>query len=188
MNKSSGDVNFTEINADRIILRRFSDNDIDTFVKYRANPAIAKYQSWENFTFDNGKTFVQGMQAISPGIPGQWYQLAIEEKSSQKMIGDCAFCINADDNKQAEIGFTLAPEFHGKGFGKEAVTCMLKYIFKAFKLHRVIAITDVENKTSIALLESIGMRREGTFIEATFFKGHWSSEHLYAILSKDMIF
>jgi hypothetical protein len=50
MNKSSGDVNFTEINADRIILRRFSDNDIDTFVKYMANPAISKYQSWENFT------------------------------------------------------------------------------------------------------------------------------------------
>jgi RimJ/RimL family protein N-acetyltransferase len=31
----------------------------------------------------------------------------------------------------------------------------------------------------------LGFRREGVFREHTWFKGHWSSEYLYAILGRE---
>ena len=31
----------------RLILRRFRDSDAETFARYRSDPAIARYQSWD---------------------------------------------------------------------------------------------------------------------------------------------
>ncbi|WP_244422540.1 GNAT family N-acetyltransferase [Ktedonobacter racemifer] len=73
--------------------------------------------------------------------------------------------INAHDKRQAEIGYTLARAYHGKGYPTEAVTCWLNYAFQAFHLYRVIAIADCENHASYALMERLGMRHEGHFIQ-----------------------
>jgi RimJ/RimL family protein N-acetyltransferase len=52
-------------------------------------------------------------------------------------------------------------------------------------LHRVIAITDCENAASVALLERLGLRREGHFLQNVWFKGTWGDEYLYAILHEE---
>ncbi len=43
-------------------------------------------------------------------------------------------------------------------------------------------MTDCENDACVALLEWLGMRREGHFIENIWFKGKWGDEFQYAIL------
>ena len=59
--------------------------------------------------------------------------------------------------------------------------------FDTFDLHRIIAITDCENIASVALLERLGMRREGHFIQNIWFKGKWGDEYLYAILKEEWL-
>jgi RimJ/RimL family protein N-acetyltransferase len=49
----------------------------------------------------------------------------------------------------------------------------------------VRAICDVENPASARVLERVGFRREGQFIENAWFKGRWSSEFLFAILGRE---
>jgi RimJ/RimL family protein N-acetyltransferase len=63
----------------------------------------------------------------------------------------------------------------------------LEYAFCELGLHRVYAITDQENTPSVALLERLGMRREGAFVENAWFKGRWSSEYLYAVLRDEWL-
>jgi RimJ/RimL family protein N-acetyltransferase len=89
------------------------------------------------------------------------------------------------DDQQAEVGFTMAREAHGKGLAYEATTAVLDYVFTTLKLHRVIAIADCENTKSVALLNRLGMRREGHFIRNIWFKGRWGDEYLYAILREE---
>ncbi len=67
----------------------------------------------------------------------------------------------------------------------EAVSCLLDYAFGDLGLHRVVAITDQENKPSFTLLERLGMRREGCFVQNAWFKGRWASEYLYAVLEDE---
>ena len=86
------------------------------------------------------------------------------------------------DGRQAEVGFTLSRDHQGKGYASEAVSRLLDYAFGDLGLHRVFAITDQENDSSFALLERLGMRREGWFVQNAWFKGRWSSEYLYALL------
>jgi RimJ/RimL family protein N-acetyltransferase len=49
----------------------------------------------------------------------------------------------------------------------------------------VVAVTDALNAPAARLLERVGFRREGHFIENVWFKGAWGSEYLYALLARD---
>jgi RimJ/RimL family protein N-acetyltransferase len=150
---------------------------------YRSDPAVAHFQGWEvPYSVEKAAKFIADLPTPGPPIPGEWYQIAIELKASAALIGDCALTIRADEPRQAEVGYTLARRYHGQGYATEAVTRLLDYLFTEARLHRVTAYTNVENRASIRLLERIGMRREGHFVENVWIRGAWGSEYQYGLL------
>jgi RimJ/RimL family protein N-acetyltransferase len=172
----------------RLILRSFEQRDIQPFSAYRSDPDVAKYQGWQApFSLDQAANFVDEMMTRTPGDPGQWYQIAFELKATGAMIGDCAFQRLAEDHMQAEIGFTLARSFQGHGYGVEAVGRLIDYLFGDLDLHRVRANCDPANLASSRLLERLGMRHEGRFVESLWFKGAWADEDWYAMLRQEWI-
>ncbi len=181
------DAMFTKLESERIILRRFRDSDIEPFYSYRADPDVARYQDWENYTLDEAKRFLEVMRSRHPGTPGEWFQFALQVKATSNMIGDCGLLTLQEEAKQAVLGITIATKHQGKGYAMEAVTCLLDYVFSSLGMHRVRAITDCKNARSIALLERVGMRREGHFLQNVWFKGAWGDEYSYAILRGEWI-
>lgn len=169
----------------RLRVRSFTPADVEAFVAYRADPEVARYQSWSDYTLERGREFVDWLQTARPGVPGEWYQFAIEDRADGVLVGDLALHVDAEEPRQAEVGFTLAPERQGRGHGTEALTGFLGYAFAAYSLHRVIAVTDALNAPAAAMLERVGMRREGHFVENIFFKGAWGSELQFAILERE---
>jgi RimJ/RimL family protein N-acetyltransferase len=65
------------------------------------------------------------------------------------------------------------------------VSCLLDYLFTEFNLHRVRGNCDPQNTDSARLMNRVGMRREGLFIESIWFKGRWGDELWYAILRRE---
>jgi RimJ/RimL family protein N-acetyltransferase len=169
----------------RLLARSFTTTDVEAFVGYRADPDVARYQSWSDFTLERGSDFVESLRGATPGVPGEWFQFALQEQSSGALVGDLALRVDADEPRQAEVGFTLAPAHQGKGYATEALEALLEYAFDSFGLHRVVAVTDALNAPAAALLERVGLRREGHFIENIFFKGAWGSEFLFAVLDRE---
>ncbi len=176
---------FTTLETPRLRLRHFTDADLAPFMAYRNDPQVARYQSWEGISEPEACAFLQEQKAIQPGVAGQWFQIAIELKETGALVGDCALKIEEYDARQAEIGYTLARAYQGRGIASEAVSCILDYTFMTLDLHRVIAITDCENAASVSLLERLGLRREGHFLQNVWFKGAWGDEYLYAILQEE---
>ncbi len=170
----------------RLILRPFQERDAEDFSRYRSDPEVARYQGWEPpFYLEQAQRFIEAMQSIGPGRPGEWYQFAIERKDTNMLIGDCAFKVLAEDHRQAEIGFTLARDYQGQGYATEAVGRLLRYLFVDSQLHRVIANCDPQNEASERLLTRLGLRHEGHFVESLWFKGGWADEDWYAILRRE---
>jgi RimJ/RimL family protein N-acetyltransferase len=169
----------------RLRARSFTAADVEAFVAYRADPDVARYQSWSDFTFEHGEAFVASQQGARPGIPGEWFQFALEHRSDGTLVGDLALKVDADEHREAEVGFTLAPAQHGMGHATEALAGLLDHAFTSYGLHRIIAITDALNVPAAALLTRIGMRREAHFVDNVFFKGTWGSEYLFAILERE---
>ncbi len=152
---------------------------------YRADPEVARYQSWSDYTLELGTAFVDAMQGAEPGVPGEWFQFALDDRDSGALVGDLALQVDADEPRTAEVGFTLAPEHQGKGYGTEALGALLGLAFETYELHRIVAVTDALNVPAAAMLERVGFRREGHFQENVFFKGAWGSEFLFAILERE---
>ena len=176
------------IETERLILRNIDLQDTDTFLEYRNDPIVAKYQSWEpTLNRKQVSDFIRGLQTHKIGEPGKWNQIVWILKKNMVHIGDCALKVQ-EDNMQAELGFTSSRNYQGKGYAYEATGALINYVFEELNLHRVFSITDCKNTSAIKLLRSLGMRQEGHFIENIFFKGAWGDEYLFAILQKEWSF
>jgi RimJ/RimL family protein N-acetyltransferase len=171
------DTGFALLRTSRLILRRFRPSDLPAFCAYRSDPRVARYQDWESCSAAEGQGFLEGQMSLHPDVPGTWFQVAIELSEVGEQIGDCGLHTLGDRPGQAEIGFTLAREHQGKGYATEAVNCLLDYVFGGLGKHRVIADTDARNTPAACLLERVGMRREGHFVENIWFKGGWGDEY-----------
>ncbi|MFM8322037.1 MAG: GNAT family N-acetyltransferase [Chloroflexota bacterium] len=170
----------------RLRLRPFAAPDAEGFAAYRSDPLVAEYQGWDApYSLERAAQFVSAMQAAAPGAPGEWYQLAIEARSGGNLLGDVAFKRLAYDVRQAEIGITLARAHHGQGFAREAAARLLDYLFGELGLHRVRANCDPANQASIRLLERLGFRHEGRWVESLWYKERWADEDWYAILERE---
>ena len=180
------DVGFTALTSARLVLRRFRPADLDAFVAYRSDPRIARYQSWEvPYRPSQARQLLAELEATHPDTPGEWFQFAVALRANDRLVGDCAAHVRADDPHQAEIGFTLAAEHQGRGYATEAVRRLLGYLLVERAKHRVSATCDDRNLRSAAVLERAGMRREGHLLESTWSKGEWTSDLLYAVLSRE---
>ncbi len=115
-----------------------------------------------------------------PRLPG-WFQYAVKHRAERCLIGDVG--VRLHDNKmQADLGFTLAAEWQGRGYASEAVRTVLDDLFRR-GLRRVSAECDARNERSARLLERVGFRREGYRPANTWLKGEWTDDILFGLLA-----
>lgn len=178
---------FDGLETGRLRLRRFIEPDFPALHAYLNDPLVARYQSWESYTEAQTRELIAGQRDAAPGVPGRWFTFAAESKETGALAGHVALSVKAEAPRQAEMGFTFAREYQGRGLAREAAARVLDYAFGTLGLHRVVAIADCENLKSAALLERLGMRREGHFIQNVWFKGRWGDEYSYAILRAEWL-
>jgi RimJ/RimL family protein N-acetyltransferase len=110
---------------------------------------------------------------------GQWFQFGIADRSTDRLIGDIGVCVHGPEKGHAELGFTLAADWQGRGLAFEAVCETLVLLFENTDIDRVIAITDARNDASVRLLERVGMKRLETL--NAVFRGEPCLEHVLSI-------
>ncbi|QNE18747.1 GNAT family N-acetyltransferase [Kribbella qitaiheensis] len=168
--------------TERLTVRRFRAQDVAAFSAYRSVPEVARYQSWDApFSLEKATATVQGFANGDPLAAG-WFQYAIDLDGV--LIGDLGLNL-AENLMQAELGFTLAPEYQGKGYATEAVRGLLNHLFVERNLHRVSAECDTRNLASAQLLRRIGFRDEGLRLQNTWFKGEWTDDFFFGLLRSD---
>jgi RimJ/RimL family protein N-acetyltransferase len=163
----------------RLILRRFREEDLEPFLAYRNHPEVARYQSWVQWTREQGVDFLRDQQRVEPGEPGRWFQYAIELKAGGALIGDCGICLKAQVPRTAEIGFSLAPEHQRKGLAVEAVSRIMEHAFRELRIERIVATVIQGNERSATLLDRLGLRPGQP--EKVWFKGQWFEEVRFSL-------
>jgi aminoglycoside 6'-N-acetyltransferase len=169
--------------TDRLVVRRFRDEDVPAFAAYRSEPEVARYQSWTAPVPPvEARRLVTEFAAATEEMPG-WFQYAVELRAEGVLIGDVAVCRD-ENGRRAELGFTLAPAYQGRGYATEAVRCVLNRLFDA-GLHKVCAECDARNLASARLLDRLGFTREGLRREHTWLKNEWTDDMLFGLLARD---
>lgn len=172
--------------SERLIFRLFTHDDLEDFYAYRTDPEVSRLQGWpEPYTRAMAEQSLAEIMAVEPVTKGEWLQIALEQKTSRKLIGDIAYKVLSSDETQVEIGLTLARKYQGSGYGLEACYRLLSYLFDECRFRRVIACTDVLNTPAHNVLVKVGFRREAHFIENLWFKGRWASEYWFGMLKSE---
>lgn len=179
-------MSLVEIVTQRLTLRPFQARDLQAFVAYRSDPEVARYQSWDStYSMVDAESFLSSQREPAFGQPGEWLQLAMVDRETNAVRGDCAVRVATDQPATAEIGVTLAPASQGKGLATEALTAVLAELFERQGIHRVVADADDRNAPVQRLLERLGFRCEARLVEADWFKGEWSTLRVYAMLDRE---
>jgi RimJ/RimL family protein N-acetyltransferase len=167
----------------RCVVRGLRAADVPELARYRSDPRVARYQSWDGYTEQDARALLDKLAATPLGTTGTWYQLAIARAGDDVLIGDIG--LHFLDEQQVELGFTLGFENHGAGLAREAVGAVVDHLFVAWGRHRLVATTDARNARAARLLEALGFRREAHHIDNVLFKGAWGSEYVYALLRRE---
>ncbi len=123
---------------------------------------------------------LRGTQGLARGPSGNLHWSIIECESNACIGGCGAFVINKDPGR-LEIGYSLAPASHGKGYATEAVGAMVEWIFAHRAPDRIQAHVYVGNIASRRVLEKIGFELEGTLRAMQLKRGVRKDEWLFAI-------
>jgi RimJ/RimL family protein N-acetyltransferase len=175
-----------EIVTDRLRLRPFQVDDLEAFVSYRSDPEVARYQSWDRtYSMADAEAFLASQRGLEFGQVGEWLQLAMVDRGTGTICGDCAVRVVPDPPATAEVGVTLAPASQRKGLATEALAAVVTALFEQLHIHRVFAEADDRNVPVQRLLERLGFRCEARLVEADWFKGEWSTLRVYATLSSE---
>ena len=168
------------------MLRRFVPADLAAFVGYRADPEIARYQGWDSgYSMADAVKFLVAQDEMTFGEPGGWSQVAIVERASGAVCGDCAVRFMTDQPATAEIGITVAGAWQRHGVAGEALAALVGALFGEYEVHRVFASADDRNSALHRLLERLGFRCEARLVEADWFKGAWTTLRIYAVLQSE---
>lgn len=84
--------------------------------------------------------------------------------------------------QSANLGYYSFVPHAGKGYMREGVELALEHCFTELKLHRVEANVQPTNERSLALLASMGFRKEGVAIGFAKVAGRWRDHERWAML------
>jgi [ribosomal protein S5]-alanine N-acetyltransferase len=172
--------NFPFIKTDRLLLRRFSDFDMENVFKGLSNPDIIKYYGVRYDTLESTQEQMKWFAELEGTGTGLWR--AVCSNDNKTFYGACGLNNLNNMHKKAEIGFWLLPQFWSQGIMTEAIPLIYNYGFEQLHLHRIEAQVETENIKSKKLLEKLDFRYEGTLRDCEIKDGKFISLDIYAKL------
>ncbi|MCU5378656.1 GNAT family N-acetyltransferase [Bacillus cereus] len=114
------------------------------------------------------------------------YDFAICLKSTNEMIGELSILDIDEENKKAVFRISmLSIALTGQGYGTEAITIVLRFVFEQLSLNRLQLEVFSHNLRGIRAYEKVGFVKEGTLRQSLFYNDTFSDEIIMAILKSD---
>lgn len=154
------------IETERFLIRPLVAEDAAGIFELDSNPNVHTYLGKNPIKTleeaENAILFIQ-QQYKDLGI-GRW---AIIEKNTGNFVGWTGFKyivepINNHVNYH-DLGYRLIERYWGKGIATETAKACLKYAFETLKLEKVYGICDVDNVSSMHILQKCGLKLIETF-------------------------
>lgn len=174
--------------TERLILRRPRDEDIKPLLTSWSDPEMTRYTDVREDVPGFLAALIADMQVKRPGETdpgGPWYQFVAERRADGEVVADVGIGFGVPGERQVEIGYRVLPAFQRQGYGREAVAGMIDYLIASHDIHRFVGISASANAASIALLLSLGFRREGHFRESFLCHGKWLDDDYFALLASE---
>lgn len=92
---------------------------------------------------------------------------------------------SGSERSRAGIGYWIAPEHQGNGYGKAAVSFLIEHVFRVYPHPAIYAKTLPDNDASRGLLESLGFSQEGRLRKEAFWDGQYRDSLVYSVVREE---
>lgn len=149
--------------TDQLLIRETIDSDISELYRIGTDQAVRKYIAPMQPTLEEEivytKAYVRHMYAFYDF--GLWTVLERDAYGQERVIGRAGLFPSERLAGQIEMGYMIAPECQGNGYGKEAAETVLRYAFDVLDLEEVHLFVEKENKASVKLAETLLIKVPG---------------------------
>ena len=153
------DLGVPALETERMRLRAHRLADFGQIREMWANPIVTKYIGGKPQTEE--ETWFKFLR-----VAGFWTHFGygywlIEDKASGAVVGEMGFGefkrdITPSIKGEPEMGWSLAPAFHGKGYASEAAKAVIEWGDDNLSGKRMACIVDIRNVPSIRIAEKCG--------------------------------
>ncbi len=168
----------------RLLLRPMEQRDAADMFDYARRADTTRYLLWDPHpSIGYTKSYLAMIGRFYR--KGQFFDWAIVEKASGRMIGTCGFTNLAEKHRLGEVGYVLNPAYHGRGYATEAVGAIIAFGFETLELHRIEGRYMIENIPSRRVMERCGLLFEGIRRESMLVKGRYRDIGVCALLKEE---
>ena len=147
--------------TERLLIRQLNTNDTEFIIRLLNEESFIR-----NIADKKVRTNTDAINYLNNG-PISSYEVygfglnLVLLKDTDTPIGMCGL-LKRDELDHPDIGYSLLPEFCGKGYANEAALSVLKEEMATHNLNTVLAVTLPNNLSSNNLLKNLGFRLKGT--------------------------
>ncbi|MFA6407432.1 MAG: GNAT family N-acetyltransferase [Candidatus Paceibacterota bacterium] len=168
------------LKGEKVILRPLALSDAPRFVTWFNDPAVHRFLARRELTLQEERKWIRSLPKKKDGV-----HFAIDTREGVH-IGSVGFNdINRKDN-YAVFGIAIGDKrYWGKGYGTDAMKCIIDYGFRTLRLHRIELEVYEYNVRGIKLYCRLGFKIEGEKRERVYWKGKYYNTFQMAILRNE---
>lgn len=185
--------------GERITLRTVEQEDIqfiqrslaNSEIRYpMGNPVMNQAQVEDHHEDNDSDRFLVCLENdAGPGQPDVDSVTSIACREDDNAVDSVTriglISVSDADWKRPELAYWIIPEVHGHGYGKEAVSLVIEYVFRTYDTPAVGAEAYDYNDASRGLLESLGFTKEGRRRKFMFIEGEHRDMIQYGLLRRE---
>jgi ribosomal-protein-alanine N-acetyltransferase len=148
------------LRTDRLLLRRWTDDDRDPFARINADPEVMRYRLAPLSRQESDDLIDEIESCIDQNGFGLW---AVERTEDGRLLGFTGLAVSdfgAPFCPAIDIGWRLAQDVWGNGYATEGARAALDFAFNELQLAEVVAHTTTLNERSQAVMRRLGMTHD----------------------------
>ncbi|MDD3920516.1 MAG: GNAT family N-acetyltransferase [Eubacteriales bacterium] len=141
-----------QMQTERLLIRPFTEGDLDAFMAYRNNKEWMRYQGFKGLDKPAYRRALLGEPILESGV-----QLAVTRRQDGVLLGDLYL---KKENATLYLGYTIAPAYARLGYAFEAAREALRWAHTN-GYHTLSATVEPGNLPSVRLLQKLGFQFTG---------------------------
>lgn len=151
----------TDLTTDRLRLRWLTEDDAALMLAMWNDPDFIRHVGDRRI-----RSLPEALQAMRDGLLKLYDDYGygpylLEPLEGGPPMGICGL-FKRDNLEYPDIGYGLLPRYRGRGYALEAASAVLKHVRNDLGLPQIKAIVSQANRSSVRLLEKLGMQAEAT--------------------------
>ena len=171
--------------GEKVILRALEKSDVEDMMKYwnvyETRVGLGTIIPMSSMMEEDFINFAHESAKNQKG-----YFFAIENKETGEFLGTCSLVNFIWTSRSGVLGIAIHnPDNHDKGYGTDAMDCLLRFGFNVLNLHRIELWVVEYNKRAIHVYEKLGFKEIGRKREAHYLQGKYHDMVMMDILKRE---